>query len=92
MSTLLLFLPPRTRLRALGQATPEPAGAAREYDWVLSADGRQIDREGRSAAAALPAADSIIAIVAESDISWRRVELPRAGRQMRAALAGKLEE
>lgn len=92
MSTLLLFLPSRTRLRALGQAASEPAPALREYDWALTPDGRQIDSEGRSAAAALPAADSVIAVVAESDISWRRIELPRAGRQMRAALAGKLEE
>lgn len=94
MSTLLLFLPARTRLRALGQAAPAPArpGEAREYDWALTTDGRQVDREGRSAAAALPAADNVIAVVGESDIAWRRVELPRAGRQMRAALAGKLEE
>lgn len=92
MSTLLLFLPPRMRLRALGQAASEPAAPVREYDWALTEDGRQIDREGRSTAAALPSSDSVIAIVAESDISWRRVELPRAGRQMRAALAGKLEE
>jgi general secretion pathway protein L len=91
MSTLLLFLPSRTRLRALGQAASEPAGL-REYDWALTPDGRQIDSEGRATAAALPAADSVIAVVAESDISWRRLELPRAGRQMRAALAGKLEE
>jgi len=94
MSTLLLFLPPRMRLRALGQAVPapEPAAPVREYDWALTEDGQQIAREGRSAATALPSADSVIAVVAESDISWRRVELPRAGRQMRAALAGKLEE
>lgn len=92
MSTLLLFLPSRTRLRALGQAASEPAPALREYDWALTTDGRQIDSEGRAAATALPAADSVIAVVAESDISWRRIELPRAGRQMRAALAGKLEE
>lgn len=92
MSTLLLFLPPRTRLRALGKAASVPTETPREYDWALTADGRQISTEGRSAAAALPQADSVIAVVAESDISWRRVELPRAGRQMRAALAGKLEE
>lgn len=91
MSTLLLFLPSRTRLRALGQAAPETA-AAREYDWALTPDGRHIDREGRAPASGMPAADSVIAVVAESDISWRRVELPKAGRQMRAALAGKLEE
>lgn len=90
MSTLLLFLPPRTRLRAPGRAVPE--APLREYDYALTSDGRQITSEGRAAPASLPAADSVVAIVAESDISWRRVELPRAGRQMRAALAGKLEE
>ena len=90
MSTLLLFLPPRARLRAPGRAMPE--GTAREYDYALAIDGRQVSAEGRAAPAALPAADSVIAVIAESDISWRRVELPRAGRQMRAALAGKLEE
>lgn len=94
MSTLLLFLPPRTRLRAPGRAVPEMqrVDAPREYDYVLTPDGRDISAEGRAAAAALPAADGVIAVVAESDVSWRRVELPRAGRQMRAALAGKLEE
>lgn len=96
MSTLLLLLPPRPRLRAPGQATPAAdaprANAAREYDYALTSDGRQILREGRADAARLPAADTVVAVVPESDISWRRVELPRAGRQMRAALAGKLEE
>jgi general secretion pathway protein L len=96
MSTLLLFLPSRTRLRALGKAAPAAAeprpDAPREYDYALTPDGRQITAEGRAAPGALPAADSIVAVVGESDVSWRRVELPRAGRQMRAALAGKLEE
>lgn len=97
MSTLLLFLPPRTRLRALGRAAPAAADvpradALREYDYVLTPDGRQITSEGRATAASLPAADSVVAVVGESDVSWRQVELPRAGRQMRAALAGKLEE
>jgi general secretion pathway protein L len=97
MSTLLLFLPPRTRLRALGKAAPVAAelpraDAVREYDYALTPDGRQITSEGRAAPGGLPAADSVIAVVNESDVAWRRVELPRAGRQMRAALAGKLEE
>lgn len=96
MSTLLLFLPPRPRLRAPGQTTPAAdaprAGAAREYDYALTVDGREVQREGRADPSRLPAADSVIAVVPESDVSWRRVELPRAGRQMRAALAGKLEE
>jgi general secretion pathway protein L len=96
MSTLLLFLPPRQRLRALGRAaTAADLGrseAVREYDYLLTPDGRSIGTEGRAAPAALPAADSVIAVLAESDVSWRQVELPKAGRQMRAALAGKLEE
>jgi general secretion pathway protein L len=96
MSTLLILLPPRPRLRALGRAAPMAdtprAEAQREYDYVLTPDGRQVGSEGRAQAGALPAADNVIAVVAESDIAWRRVELPRAGRQMRAALAGKLEE
>ncbi|KQV61071.1 hypothetical protein ASC95_06580 [Pelomonas sp. Root1217] len=97
MSTLLLFLPPRTRLRALGKAASAAAelpraDAMREYDYALTPDGRQITAEGRAAPGGLPAADSVIAVVNESDVAWRRVELPRAGRQMRAALAGKLEE
>lgn len=91
MSTLLLFLPPRPRLRAAGPAAPA-ADAPREYDWALTPDDRQIASEGRSPAAALPAADNVIALVDDGDLSWRRVDLPRAGRQMRAALAGKLEE
>lgn len=97
MSTLLLFLPSRTRLRALGRAASAAADlpradSLREYDYVLTPDGRGINAEGRASAATLPPADTVIAVVSESDISWRRVELPRAGRQMRAALAGKLEE
>ena len=97
MSTLLLFLPPRTRLRALGKAAPlapdsTRAGMPREYDWALTDDGSHIEREGRSPVTRLPAAETVVAVVSESDISWRRVDLPRAGRQMRAALAGKLEE
>jgi general secretion pathway protein L len=96
MTTLLLFLPPRSRLRAPGRAAPaaaEPRVPGRhEYDYALTPDGRQIAQEGRADASRLPAADSVIAVVAESDIAWRRVELPRAGRQMRAALAGRLEE
>uniref|UniRef100_UPI001E5CBCD2 type II secretion system protein GspL n=1 Tax=Pelomonas sp. KK5 TaxID=1855730 RepID=UPI001E5CBCD2 len=86
MSTLLLHLPPRRRASTPG----EPAA---EFDFLLSEDGgRHIARQGRAPAAQLPAAELVVAIPAESDIAWHRVTLPRAGRQMRAALAGLLEE
>lgn len=106
MSTLLLFLPPRSRLHAqgrpaqtldgLGRAASSAAaavpGPGREFDYLLSADERTISAQGSLPAAQLPAADQVIAIPAESDIAWQRLSLPRAGRQMRPALAGQLEE
>ena len=91
MSTLILFLPPRTRLRAQGQpALVDDSGDG--YAFLLSADGQTVSRQGRSTAELLPAAATVIAVPAEVDIAWQRVELPRAGRQMRSALAGLLEE
>jgi general secretion pathway protein L len=97
MSTLLLFLPARSRLHAQGRSTQTLEGLGRavpgrDYDYVLTNDGNSISAQGSRAAAQLPHADVVIAIPAESDLSWQRVTLPRAGRQMRSALAGMLEE
>lgn len=97
MTTLLLFLPPRTHLRAQGRpaaVTDSPAGGelGHEFSYLLTPDGVAITSEGRLPAARLPAADTVIAIPSESDVAWRRVALPRAGRQMRSALAGLLED
>lgn len=94
MSTLLLFLPPRQRLRAQGRSpsAAESAGREREYDYLLTADGVAITDQGRRPAALLPRAREVVAIAPEPDVAWRRVTLPRAGRQMRSALAGLLED
>ena len=92
ISTLLLFLPPRSRLRAPGRPAAGEALAAGEYDYVFSADGKHVGQQGRLPAAQLPDAELVIAFPDESDLSWQRVTLPRAGRQLRAALAGMLEE
>ena len=97
MSTLLLFLPARSRLHAQGRSSQTLEGLGRgvpgrDYDYVLTNDGSSISAQGSRAAAQLPHADVVIAIPAESDLSWQRVTLPRAGRQMRSALAGMLEE
>ncbi|MEJ6006368.1 type II secretion system protein GspL [Paucibacter sp. AS339] len=97
MSTLLLFLPARSRLQAQGRATQSLEGlgsgaSAREYNYLLSSDGTGISSQGCRSAAKLPHAEQVIAIPAESDLAWQRVTLPRAGRQMRSALAGMLEE
>ncbi len=97
MSTLILFLPPRTRMRAQGQSAHAHADAHADnsgggYAFLFSTDGQTVNRQGHSPAALLPAAATVIAVPAEADIAWQRVELPRAGRQMRSALAGLMEE
>jgi general secretion pathway protein L len=92
MTTLILLLPPRGRLRAQGTSQPE-GQSEREYDYVLSADGVQVQAQGRCSAALLPRARQVIAVPAEADISWHHAQLPRVARkQLRAALAGTLEE
>ncbi|MBV8501619.1 MAG: general secretion pathway protein GspL [Paucibacter sp.] len=83
MSTLLLLQPPRGRANA--QSSPGLA----DLDWLLC-DGRQISARGRGAP--LPAAAETVLLLADVDVAWRRVSLPKAGRQMRQALAGLLED
>lgn len=96
MSTLLLFLPARGRLRAQGRSTladGQGRGAVgHDFDYLLTPDGHEISAQGSVPAAQLPHAETVIAIPALGDVAWRRVVLPRAGRQMRTALAGLLEE
>jgi len=86
MSVLVLQIPPR----------PRHAGAAStvsELDYVLSPDGRTVGSAGRAATALLPRATRTVAVLADADLAWHRVTLPKAppGR-MRAALAGLMED
>ncbi len=100
MSTLILLLPPRDRLRAQGQAKPDAAvemqtrkQAGSEYDYVLSSNGRQVSAEGRAAPSALPRADQIVLVPADHDLAWHRVKLPKVGRaRWPLALPGLMEE
>jgi general secretion pathway protein L len=88
MSVLVLLIPPRTRLGSA--AVDERPG---EYAYVLSPDGLSAGKQGRAAPALLPKADSVVAVVSDSDVSWHRITLPRApAARLRAALAGVLEE
>ena len=95
MSILVISLSPRPRLRsrhADGAAHGHPAVEG-EFDYLLSRDGFTLQAQGRSAAALLPKADSVIAVVSESDVAWHRIILPKAPpARLRAALAGTLEE
>jgi general secretion pathway protein L len=90
MSLLVVLLPPRPRLRAAGDAPPR---ADADYRYVLSPDGLAVGAHGRCAAALLPAAARVVAVVGAEDLGWQRITLPKApAARLRAALAGLLED
>jgi general secretion pathway protein L len=96
MSILVILLAPRERLRSQAPASAaSDAGvrASREFSYALSADGSAVSAQGRCAPALLPKADSVIAVLADCDVSWHRITLPKApAARLRAALVGVLEE
>ena len=93
MSVLVILIPPRARLSpraADGQTAP---AAVDGYGYALSADGLVVASQGQAQPALLPRADSVVAVLADSDVAWHRVSLPKApAARLRAALGGLLEE
>jgi general secretion pathway protein L len=88
MSILVVLLPPRNRAGAAADGD-----AALEYAYLLSADGLSVARQGRTTPALLPKADTVVAWLGPTDVSWHRITLPRApASRLRAALVGLLEE
>jgi general secretion pathway protein L len=100
MSLLVLQLPPRERLAARGHAVGPTGGAVggavgvpAEWHYVLSADGRTPTLVGHASAAFLPKADQVVLLLAEADVSWHRVDIPKApAARLSEALAGVMEE
>jgi general secretion pathway protein L len=95
MSILVVQIPERARLRARSTAAGEgaPSGRGTEYAYVTSPDGLLLDKQGECAAALLPKAATVIAQLADADVSWHRITLPKAPQaRLRAALVGVLEE
>src|SRR5262245_61480599 len=91
MSILVVLLPARTRLAVPSAGDVERMPA--EYNYVLSPDGVAVGSQGRAAPPLLPRADSMVAVVADSDVSWHRVTLPKVPpARLRAALVGLLED
>ncbi|HEX6364167.1 MAG TPA: type II secretion system protein GspL, partial [Albitalea sp.] len=77
MSVLVIQLDPRPRLRARsGDAELEAARVTQEYAYALTPDGLALEAQGRCAASLLPRADSVVAVLADADVSWHRVTLP----------------
>ena len=92
MSVLIIQIPPRARLVAWNDPSPAPAGGD-GYAYVLSTDGLQVANQGKARAALLPKADTTVAVLADNDVSWQRMTLPKApAARLRAALGGLIEE
>lgn len=103
MSLLALLLPPRERLAARSAGGADAAAyAARAggalklpvaWPFVFSADGRSVAQQGSAAPALLPRAAQVVLVLAEGDVSWHRVDIPKAPpARLRAALLGVMEE
>jgi general secretion pathway protein L len=96
MSVLAIQLPPRPRLGARLAAAPADGSLPRlpaEWAFVFSADGRGVTQSGSAAPALLPRADRVVLVLAEAEVSWHRIEIPRAPpARLRAALLGVMEE
>ena len=95
MSTLVILLPPRERLTARAAGHEAAAGLRLPADWrfVFSADGRSVAQTGSAAAAQLPRADQCVLVLAEADVSWHLIAIPKAPAvRLRAALLGVMEE
>ena len=95
MTVLLVQIPSRPRLQARGVdvgASGLP-GSHTNYTYVLSRDGMTVDRVGRCAASLLPKAQQVVAVLADTDVAWHRIVLPKApAARLAVALSGVLEE
>ncbi|MDP1899161.1 MAG: type II secretion system protein GspL [Rubrivivax sp.] len=95
MSVLAIQLPPRERLgaRATGHDAATSLRPPTEWSFALSTDGRGVSRSGSAAAALLPRAAQVVLVLGEGDVSWHRVDVPKApSGRLRAALLGVMEE
>ena len=93
MSILLIELPLRERLSARATDAAPGLRLPAEWDFVLSTDGRKVASAGRAAPALLPRAESVVLVLADADVSWHRIDIPKAPpARQRAALAGVLED
>ncbi|MES2890298.1 MAG: type II secretion system protein GspL [Pseudomonadota bacterium] len=94
MPVLVIQIPPRQRLHARSPGSaPEPDPGQREYTYAVTTDGFALVSQGRCAAALLPKADSVVAVLADTDVGWHRITLPKApASRLAAALVGVLEE
>jgi len=95
MTTLIIQLPARQRQSSEAAAADASAAASapKEYAYVLTANGQTVARQGGAAPSALPRAEHVVAVTAPTDVSWHRLELPKApAARLRQALGALLED
>lgn len=96
MSVLVVQIParPHQAARAIAEANSGSAIKGEPvYRYALSADGLSVSDHGQRQAADLPKADSVVAVMHESDVSWHRPTLPKVSpAKQRALMLGTLEE
>ena len=87
MALLVILLPPPPQADAVQAAEPAP------LTWLLSPDGLALTRQGESAPALCPRADSVVVVLPAPSVAWHHPNAPRApANRLRAALGGVLEE
>jgi general secretion pathway protein L len=94
MSTLVVQIPPRLRLRARSSDAVDPESRSGvDYQYALTSDGLALNSEGQCAPSLLPKATSVVAVLSDADVSWHRITLPKApAARLQAALVGVLED
>lgn len=95
MSILVVEIPMRRRLHhsSPGDSAPPSSDAATEYAYALSPDGVALQRQGTVAAKLLPKATTVVAVLADADVSWHRLPLPKApSARLATALGAMLED
>ncbi len=95
MSLLVIQLPARPRPGTRSGSVEPVPGWRLPQTWAYahSLDERQLARSGRASVERLPAADRVLAVLADVDCAWHRITLPKAPpARLRAALAGVMEE
>jgi general secretion pathway protein L len=95
MSVLVIQLPARERLgaRASGAESLPSMRLPSAWSFAFSSDGRSVSQSGVSPTALLPKADQVVLALAEADVSWHRLAIPKApAARLRAALLGVMED
>jgi general secretion pathway protein L len=101
MSVIVVQIPPRKRQgpqsanaaeTASGDVSPV-TGVPEQWFWVKTENGLTVQSQGRSKPTDIPPSEAIVAVLSEADVSWHRMQVPKApANKLRAALLGSLED